>query len=191
MKSKINLVIFVLSACVLLQACADVKAENPGFTPGMLSNQIYIRYDYDTEIVRRYKDRSSIPVSFSVFCGEGYQEEIITCTVESETIGVSFSYSKKDDGAYNNNDAVQMTVSITDSPPPFSPDDLRVHKVIICVGSDDKNIISSESTLYIINSPYGVFLSHVGAESLTDGYYNWLLTHLKISLKTYREYYEK
>ncbi len=135
--------------------------------------ELSFEYDYDTTQVFRYNS-TTIPVDFHI---NGLRKEQ-TCTISvSSSLEISNSIQRSSNIFGSENNHVEFNLSFTPKNTiqrEESVHDLSINYISITANSDLDGTIPCTLTMYVLNSPYGTFVSYIGEEEVKDYYYQWM-----------------
>lgn len=190
MKKAISLFLALTMLVVPLTVNASATSSADGvsvserITP---ITELFFEYEYDTTQVFRY-DSTTIPVDFHI---EGLRKDQ-TCSLSvNSSLEIKNTTLRNADVYSSSKNHVDLDITFSDdnaSARNGSTSDISIDYIAITASSELEGTIPCTLTMYVLNSPYGVFVSYVGEEQVRDYYYQWMYENTIIEEAEYEAF---
>ncbi len=154
-------------------APCNVDAENDTFGETKSIYELFFEYEYNANQVFRY-DSPTIPVDFYI---KGLRKGQ-TCSLSvSSSLDIKSTLLRNANIYSSSNNHVELDITFSDddaSTMNRSTPDISINYIAITADSELEDTIPCTLTMYVLNSPYGVFVSYVDEEQVREYYYQWM-----------------
>ena len=180
----LTMLIVPLTVNASATSSADGVSVSERITP---ITKLFFEYEYDTTQVFRY-DSTTIPVDFHI---EGLRKDQ-TCSLSvNSSLEIKNTILRNTDVYSSSKNHVDLDIIFFDDTASLrngSTSDISVDYIAITASSELAGTIPCTLTMYVLNSPYGVFVSYVGEEQVRDYYYQWMYENTIIEEAEYEAF---